>query len=126
LHGDCGPFEKMAQQLANDFTVFTMDMRGCSRTGRPPAWDPITPDILASDVAEPVKILSLAPASFYGCSSGGQTCVCLGVEHSDIVRNLMVHEGTFMADAPSTNPDIPDGVEATAGMVLYPIRLGLI
>jgi pimeloyl-ACP methyl ester carboxylesterase len=111
--GDCGSFAKVADSLADEFTVFTLDMRGCSRTGRPPTWDPITPQILASDVAELVKALELAPVSFYGCSSGGQTILSLGADYPDIVRNLMPHEAALLSDAPSSNPDLPDGAEAT-------------
>jgi pimeloyl-ACP methyl ester carboxylesterase len=111
--GDCGSFAKVADTLADEFTVFTLDMRGCSRTGRPPTWDPITPEVLAADVAGLVKGLDLAPVSFYGCSSGGQTILALGADYPDIVRNLMPHEAALLRDAPSSNPDLPDGVEAT-------------
>jgi pimeloyl-ACP methyl ester carboxylesterase len=100
--GDCGSFAQVADALANEFTVFTLDMRGCSRSGWPPTRKPFTSQDLASDVAGLIKSLGLAPATIYGCSSGGQTVLSIGVYFPEIVRNLMVHEAALHNDSPSS------------------------
>ena len=93
--GDCGSFAKVADALADEFTVFTLDMRGCSRTGRPLTWTPMTAKDLASDIAGLIKVLNLTPASIYGCSSGGQAVLSIGVYYPEVARNLMVHEAAL-------------------------------
>jgi pimeloyl-ACP methyl ester carboxylesterase len=111
--GDCGAYAMVADILSDEFTILTFDMRGCSRSGRPADWTGITPEILAEDVAGIIRALDLAPASVYGCSSGGQTCLSLGVRHPEILRNIIVHEAALLCDAPLSGPDLPDGGEAT-------------
>ena len=111
--GDCGAYATVADILSDEFTILTFDMRGCSRSGRPRDWNPITPEILADDVAGIIKALNLAPATVYGCSSGGQTCLCLGVRHPEIIRNIIIHEAALLCDAPLSGPNLPDGGEAT-------------
>jgi pimeloyl-ACP methyl ester carboxylesterase len=46
----------------------------------------------ASEVAALVRSIGLGPATFYGCSSGGVVALCLTADHSDVVRNVVVHE----------------------------------
>ena len=93
--GDCGSFAWVADGLSDEFTVFTLDMRGCSRSDRPRTWTPMTAKDLASDVAGLIKILKLEPASIYGCSSGGQAVLSIGVYYPKVARNLMVHEAAL-------------------------------
>ena len=94
--GDCGSFAKVADTLADEFTVFTCDMRGCSRTGSPKEWTPVTHEILASDIYELIKAINLAPATVYGCSSGGQAALSLGVYYPEVARNIMIHEAAVI------------------------------
>ena len=111
--GDCGSFGKVADMLADEFTVFTFDMRGMSRSGRPKTWTPITMEMLASDVAGLIKARNLGPATLYGCSSGGQCVLSVGLNHPEVARNLMVHEAALLPDSP-----IPDQVlTAWNGMI---------
>lgn len=107
--GDCGTFAAVADSLADEFTVFTLDMRGCSRTIMPPEWGPTSAEELASDVAALARTLGLGPASFYGCSSGGQAVLCLGLYHSDIVHSLIIHEPAVILHAPLSGPSLPGG-----------------
>ncbi len=113
--GDCGSFSDIADALANDFTVFTLDMRGCSRTGRPVDWKPITPERLALDISLLIEAFDLGPASFYGCSSGGQACLALALHHKPIVRNLIIHEASLLLDTPNSSySNNQNGEEMTA------------
>jgi len=98
--GDCGSFDKVADILANEFTVFTLDMRGMSRSERPANLGPMTAEDLASDVAELIKAFDLAPASVYGCSSGGQCALSIGADYPEVCRNIMVHEAALQNDTP--------------------------
>lgn len=115
--GDCGSFSKVADALADEFTVFTLDMRGCSRTGRPPTWTPMTAKNLASDVAGLIKVLNLAPASIYGCSSGGQTVLSIGVYYPEVARNLIVHEAALQNDTSLPGSGLKEMGEAVAKLI---------
>lgn len=90
--GDCGSFAKTANELARDFTVLTFDMPGFSRSSDPPNFDNYSMAQAASEVGSLVRSLGLAPATFYGCSSGGHVALNLAVDHSDLVRSVVVHE----------------------------------
>jgi pimeloyl-ACP methyl ester carboxylesterase len=93
--GDCGSFAKVADILADEFTVFTLDMRYMSRSERPEHLKPISERDIASDVVELLKVLKLAPASIYGCSSGGQCALSMGVNYPEVCRNIMIHEAAL-------------------------------
>jgi pimeloyl-ACP methyl ester carboxylesterase len=90
--GDCGSFEKVAASLSGAFTVLTFDIPGFSRSSDPPDFANYSMGRAAHEVAGLVRGLGLGPATFYGCSSGGQVALCLTAEHSDLVRNVAVHE----------------------------------
>ena len=56
--------------LADEFTVLTYDRRGNSRSPRPADWTSTSVDQQATDAAELLMSLNLAPALVYGSSSG--------------------------------------------------------
>jgi len=90
--GDCGSFEKVASVLSGEFTVLTFDMPGFSRSSDPPNFVEYSLSQAASEVAALVRSLGLGPATFYGWSSGGVIALSLVADHSDLVRNVVVHE----------------------------------
>ena len=90
--GDCGSFEKVASALAQDFTVLTFDMPGFSRSSDPRNFDSYSLRQAAEEIAELVRSFELGPATFYGCSSGGQIGLWLAIAHDDVVRSVAVHE----------------------------------
>lgn len=94
---DCEHFSKVSDMLAGEFTVYSFDMRGGSRS-MPEVAEKVTAQSLASDVAEIIKALGIGPASIYGCSSGGQAVLSLGVLFPEVARNIMVHEAALMMD----------------------------
>jgi pimeloyl-ACP methyl ester carboxylesterase len=96
--GDCASFDHVAHALADAFTVLTFDMPGFSRSSAPPQFDHVTPHMLAAQVAALVTSLHLVPATFYGCSSGGQTVLSLVADHPEVVRNILVHEAALLND----------------------------
>lgn len=111
--GDCGYFDTVAEMLSDEFTVFTLDMRYMSRSERPAKLLPMTAGDLASDVAGLLKALNLAPASVWGCSSGGQCVLAMGADYPEVCRNIMVHEAALQNDTP---PGV--GVELLAGQMI--------
>lgn len=90
--GDCGSFEKVAASLSSDFTVLTFDMPGFSRSSEPENFENYSMTQAADEVAALIRSFGMGPATFYGCSSGGQIALCLAADHSDLVRTVAVHE----------------------------------
>jgi pimeloyl-ACP methyl ester carboxylesterase len=101
--GDCGSFQNVATALASEFTVLTFDMPRFSRSSDPPDFANYTLNQAAREVAALVRSLGLGPASFYGCSSGGQIALRLMADHTSLVRNVVVHEVPL---PPSTRSDL--------------------
>jgi len=101
--GDCGSFAKVAASLADEFTVLTFDMPGFSRSSDPPDFANYSMSRAAGEVAALVRTLGVAPATFYGCSSGGRVALCLATDHSEVVRKVAVHE---VAGLPSTDSSL--------------------
>src|SRR5262249_1488125 len=110
--GDCGSFEKVAALLSGAFTVLTFDMPGFSRSSEPPDFANYSMDQAASEVAGLVRALRLEPATFYGCSSGGQVTLRLAADHSALVRNVVVHEVASLG-VPGTSTPSPPSVTLT-------------
>lgn len=96
---DCEPYDALASRLAEQFTTLTFDMRGAARSPDPDP-GPVTPAMLADDVAGLIAALELEPVGVYGCSSGGQAALALGKYHPRLVRNIVVHEAALQGDAP--------------------------
>src|SRR5262249_208567 len=94
--GDCANFELVAQKLAAEFTVLTFDTPGFSRSSAPA--EEISALKLADQIAALVTSLGMAPAAFYGCSSGGLAVLDLVANHPGIVRNGIIHEAALVKD----------------------------
>ena len=103
--GDCASFARVADDLANDFSVLTFDMPGFSRSGPPPDWRDVGANAVAGQIAALTASLGIERASYYGCSSGGIFAVALAAEHPDIVETAIVHEVAVpLADGPPDGP----------------------
>ena len=96
---DCEHYSTTGDMLADEFTVLTFDMRGGTRS-MPKEHNKVTPQIIASDIAGIIKALDMAPASIYGCSSGGQAVLAIGKYYPEVAKNLIAHEAALMADTP--------------------------
>jgi|TARA_B110000438_G_scaffold76209_2_gene76339 pimeloyl-ACP methyl ester carboxylesterase len=123
-HSDCESFRVVADALSEEFTVLSCDTRGSVRCKMPSEWGPVTPEHIADDVAGLIKSLNLAPASVFGCSSSGQAALCLGLNHPDVLRNLVIHEPALTHQAPLSGPDLPGG-GAFPSMMRERVKKGL-
>src|SRR5215217_7741804 len=64
--GDGGHFEKVAEHLADEFTVVTYDRRGNSRSPRPDGWEGTSTEEHSEDAAALIGYLELAPSPVFG------------------------------------------------------------
>jgi pimeloyl-ACP methyl ester carboxylesterase len=93
--GDAGHFERLADQLADEFTVVTYDRRGNGRSPRPPGWAATSPEEQADDAAALLEALDLAPAAVFGTSLAGVIALCLVLRHPRVVSGAILHEPAF-------------------------------
>jgi len=105
--GDAGHFTRVAELLADEFTVVTYDRRGNSRSPRPAGWTTTSMDEQADDAARLLRALGLAPAAAFGTSGGAVILLNLLLRHSDVLRGAIVHE-------PPLVPVLPNAAELGA------------
>lgn len=101
--GDCAAFEKVAANLATDFTVTTFDTPGFSRTKADDGIETVIPT-LGDQVAALIQSLGIASATFYGCSSGGVAALDIASRHGGLVHRAIVHEAALDDPNRATSP----------------------
>ena len=95
--GDGGQFARVAELLADDFTVVTYDRRGNSRSPRPDGWRTTSADEQADDAAGLLDALGLSPAAVVGTSHGAIIGLNLLLRHPRAVRGAILHDPTMLA-----------------------------
>ena len=90
--GDGGHFDKLADVLADEFTVITYDRRGNGRSPVPAGWQTTSAEEQADDAAALLDALGVGPAAVFGTSSGGSFALWLLVRHPEAVRGAILHE----------------------------------
>jgi pimeloyl-ACP methyl ester carboxylesterase len=95
--GDAGHFERVAELLADEFTVVTYDRRGNSRSARPHGWAETSVREQAADANALLEALDLAPATIVGSSNGAVIALQLTLEHPGAVRSAIYHEPPLLA-----------------------------
>ncbi len=90
--GDGGHFDKLADVLADEFTVITYDRRGNGRSPVPAGWQTTSAEEQADDAAALLDALGVGPAAVFGTSSGGNFALWLLVRHPEAVRGVILHE----------------------------------
>jgi pimeloyl-ACP methyl ester carboxylesterase len=99
--GDGGTFDRVADRLADEFTVVTYDRRGNSRSPRPPHWQTTSMGEQADDAAALLRSQDLAPAAIFGTSGGAIILLNLLSRHPDVVRGAIVHEPPLVGLLPN-------------------------
>lgn len=118
--GDGGHFDRLAELLADEFTVVSYDRRGNGRSHRPAGWATTSPEEQADDAAALLGVLGLAPAAVFGTSSGANFALALAIRHPAAVRGVVLHEPVM-----TSLTDDPAGVrEAAATLVKEGIESG--
>ncbi|KUL22715.1 alpha/beta fold hydrolase [Streptomyces regalis] len=95
--GDAGHFERVADLLADEFTVLTYDRRGNSRSLPPRGWGTTSVAEQADDAAALLSELGLAPAAVYGNSYGATFALDLLLRHPGVVRSAVLHEPAMIS-----------------------------
>jgi pimeloyl-ACP methyl ester carboxylesterase len=85
-------FAPLADALAADHTVVTLDPRGISGSRLDDPGQESTPDLRADDVAAILGAIGAADADVLGSSGGAVTGLALVTRHPDRVRTLVAHE----------------------------------
>lgn len=95
--GDAGHFARVAELLADEFTVVTYDRRGNSRSPRPVGWNQTSTDEQGDDLAALIQALGLAPAAVYGTSAGAIIALNAVLRHERLLRGAILHEPPLMS-----------------------------
>lgn len=110
---DAGAFAPLADQLAGEHTVVTVDPRGINRSVVDDRDVDSTPQQRADDVAQLLTHLDLAPAAAFGSSGGAVTVLALAQARPELVHTVVAHE-------PPLDEMLPDREErrAVAGAIV--------
>jgi pimeloyl-ACP methyl ester carboxylesterase len=89
---DADSFAPLADQLAGDFTVVTMDPRGIHRSSVAHRDQDSSPVMRADDVARLLIHLNRGPYAAFGSSGGAVTLLALAQARPDLVHTVIAHE----------------------------------
>ncbi|MFE6857153.1 alpha/beta fold hydrolase [Nocardia sp. NPDC057668] len=89
---DAGPFQGVAELLADEYTVLTLDPRGHGRSVLNDPDSDSTPELRADDLARLIAAVGAGPAAVFGSSGGAVTCLALAQTHSELVHTVIAHE----------------------------------
>ena len=104
---DATSFAPLADRLATDHTVVTLDPRGINRSSVDDRDQDSTPRLRADDVARLLTHLDIAPAAAFGSSGGAVTLLALAEARADLVHTVVAHE-------PPLDEMLPDREERRA------------
>ena len=89
---DADAFAPLADQLAGEHTVVTMDPRAIHRSSVEDRDRDSTPPIRADDVARLLTHLDRGPAAAFGSSGGAVTLLALAGTRPDLAHTVIAHE----------------------------------
>lgn len=81
-------WENQIPYFAERYRVVALDLRGHGKSDKPPG--PYSSQLFASDIAELIRSLDIAPAHIVGLSLGGFIACQLAADHIELVRSLVV------------------------------------
>lgn len=97
--GDAGHWTRVADVLADEYTIVSYDRRGNSRSPRPAGWATTTIEEQADDAAALLGALDLAPATVFATSAATGILASLCLRHPQVLRGAIFHEPVFPAGA---------------------------
>ena len=98
--GDAGHFARLAELLADEFTVVCYDRRGNSRSSIPAGTIVSPVEEHADDPAALLEALGLAPAAVVANSGGAIVALALSIHHPGVVRVAVLDEPPMIAEIP--------------------------
>jgi pimeloyl-ACP methyl ester carboxylesterase len=110
IGGDSGPFEVMANKLAEKNTVITYDRRGHSRSTPPFDWHITSIAEQADDATGLLKAAGFKSAIVYGNDTGGLILLEMLIRHPHSIKKAILHDPTVYSPL-ETGPhsDVPKG-----------------
>ena len=90
--GDSGPFDMLADKLADQFQVITYDLRGHSRTSASAEWFKTSMTEQADDAAALLKELGIKSTAVYGTGVGALIALELIQSHPKLVRKAILQD----------------------------------
>jgi pimeloyl-ACP methyl ester carboxylesterase len=92
-----GIFSRLAECLADEFTVVTYDRRGNGQSPKPAGWEVTSPEEQADDAVALLAGLGLTPAAIFATSSAGIFALTALIRHPDCARGAVLHEPALFA-----------------------------
>jgi pimeloyl-ACP methyl ester carboxylesterase len=89
---DADGFAPLADVLAADFTVITMDPRGIRRSQADDRDADVTPEVLAQDMSRVLTHVATRPAAVFGSSGGAVGALALALARPDQLHTVVAHE----------------------------------
>lgn len=99
LHGGLGSgdmFNAILPELSKDREVITVDLQAHGRTTDIDR--PLSYKAMADDIAGLIRYLKIAPADVMGYSVGGEVALRTAIQHSDVVRKLVIVSAAYRRD----------------------------
>ena len=109
LAGHAGEWDRSAKLLIDHHRVFALDQRGHGDSERRP--DEVSREAYVDDCAAAIHQLGLGPVTLVGQSMGANTAMLTAAEHPDLVRMLVIIEGS------PDGPEPPDPEPAIAAQI---------
>ncbi len=89
---DAEAFAPLAEQLATDHTVITVDPRGFKRSTVANQDEDVTPEDLAGDLSAVLHELEIDSAVIFGSSGGAVAALAFAEQHPEQVELIVAHE----------------------------------
>ena len=99
IHGGLGSgemFSAILPELSRDHQVITVDLQAHGRTADIDR--PISYQAMADDVAGLIRYLGVTRADVMGYSVGGEVALRIAIQHSEVVRRLVIVSATYRRD----------------------------
>ena len=91
IHGlgsSMGDWQYQVEYFSSRYRVVVFDLRGHGKSDKPPG--PYSISLFASDTAQLIDALDIAPAHVVGLSLGGMIALQLAVDRPELIRKLVV------------------------------------
>jgi pimeloyl-ACP methyl ester carboxylesterase len=121
LHGGIGAGELLAPivpALAAGRRVIAVDLPGHGHSGDVDR--PLSPELMADDIAGLIRGLGLGHADVMGYSLGGLTAVRTAIQHPDVVRRLVAVSVAFRRDG--SHADAVAAMDAMSPALAEPMK----